>query len=505
MTAIQKLYLLTFFSGLAIMAGYCFPAETVATEGKEVGGIGHANKCLLCHEQEVDPNHNFGCVPCHHGDSMAGDRQAAHDNLLPKPAHPDHMAVTCAACHPREVKKAATSLHFSLKNEVNLVRTLFGAREPLASLRDIPVHENPATPLELADDLLRRRCLRCHVYYEGDDYPGTKHGLGCAACHMQFDNGHLRSHVMQAKPQDEQCLSCHYGNRVGADYYGRFEHDFSWEFRTPFAVADDSNREYGVEYHQLTPDIHQIRGLSCIDCHGAELHTTAEGQDEEEAAAKTTCETCHLWQPATQAPPLANLTVDKGKPLLIAKLTGRRHPLLRPQHEAHFSEAAGVACVACHAQWSFNDKGSHLLRQDTTDYEPWTRLTIQSSSEVEQVLEEDLFGTTGDAPLPHEMTDKITGASHPGLWYKGFELRRWEFVLLGRDRQGVLTVMRPVLDLHLSYLDHESNVIVDSAGDFDERQGLRPYTPHTVGKAGAYYRQRLLKKALRTMEMTTSP
>lgn len=489
MTAIGKKHLLTAYFFLITLAGSgLFPSRTDAVNEVNKNATGGESSCLLCHEGQEDANHDFGCVTCHRGNDGANNRETAHNGLLDKPAHPDHMTEICGGCHTKHVTEAESSLHFSLKNEINSVRALFGANELLSSPRDIPIPDKPTTAIELADDLLRRRCLRCHVYYSGDDYRNTKHGTGCAACHMQFDGGGLRSHALAARPQDNQCLSCHYGNRVGADYYGRYEHDFSWEFRTPFGSSSESNREYGVEYHQLAPDIHQIRGLSCIDCHGTELHVAPE--KPQDMAVRPTCETCHNWQPDQQQPPLPNLIVDQGKPWLIAKLTGRQHPLPRPRHEAHLSDAKGVACVACHALWSFNDKGTHLLRQDTADYEPWTMLTIQSSSEVEQALERELFGSLADAPLPHAMSDKITGVSRPGLWYKGFELRRWTPVQLGRDRQGVVRVMRPALDLHLSYLDRQS-VIVDSVKGLDDRHGLRPYTPHTVGKAGIYYRQRL--------------
>ena len=161
-------------------------------------------------------------------------------------------------------------MHFTLAREVNLVRKAFGAKETLSGLTQIPVADAPKDPLQLADDLLRRRCLRCHPYSSGDPYPYVNHGTGCAVCHLDFTDGAPTSHTFLATPGDKQCLQCHYGNWVGADYYGRFEHDFNTEYRTPYTTKESFTRPYGVEYHQLAPDIHQQKGMICVDCHSGD-------------------------------------------------------------------------------------------------------------------------------------------------------------------------------------------------------------------------------------------
>ena len=70
-------------------------------------------------------------------------------------------------------------------------------------------------------------------------------------------------------------------------------------------------------------------------------------------------------------------------------------------------------------------------------------------------------------------------------------MRRWESVQLGRDTSGRISVMRPVLDLHLSWIDEEHNVRFDAIQAQSADKGLQPYTPHTTGPAGIFYRQRL--------------
>ncbi len=81
-----------------------------------------------------------------------------------------------------------------------MFRKAFGAKTELASFVETPQKNDPETALELADDLLRRRCFRCHPYSSGDNYPSVVHGTGCGACHMVFSEGKLQSHQL-AKPR----------------------------------------------------------------------------------------------------------------------------------------------------------------------------------------------------------------------------------------------------------------------------------------------------------------
>ncbi len=431
--------------------------------------------CSTCHpEVRHDLNHDFPCSDCHKGDEQGRDAEAAHAGLVAKPSHPDFMTETCGSCHPDKVEDCRTSLHFTLRNKVNLVREHFGARDELTSLTDISPSIQPATPLELVDDMLRRRCLRCHVFYPGDTYASTQRGTGCAACHMSFSNGKLLSHKMAAIPDDLQCLGCHYANFVGSDYYGRYEHDLTNEYRTPFTTSEEYFRPYGVEYHELAPDIHRQRGLSCVDCHSGH-------QDHDFAV---TCRTCHTASPGSDGNNLPeNVRVEDGAVILTALLTGSKHTVPQMRHPAHEHYGDRVSCQVCHAQWSYNDTTTHLVRSDTDDYEPWESVMVQSSSTVENLLYHNLHGE-GDE-LPPAMPDTVTGRVFPGVWYKGFTERRWERMLIRTDQDNRIKVFRPVLDLRLSYVDSEDTVV------FDNVQGtgrvLLPYTPHTTGKAGLFY------------------
>ena len=515
---------------LAGCSGNPDPSEHPKTNKDQAQGVinPEQNGCRRCHLPHQDKAHTFSCSTCHAGDETSNDKQVAHTGLIATPAHPATMNQACGQCHQNQVAGVAQSLHLTLAREVNLVRKSFGAVEELADLTRIPNADAPETPLALADDLLRRRCLRCHLYSSGDLYPAVNHGTGCAACHLDFRNGSATPTFLKT-PGDKQCLQCHYGNWVGADYHGRFEHDFNDEYRTPYTTKEPFSRPYGVEYHQLSPDIHQQRGMICVDCHsGAEL---MNGHPREGAQA-IQCQDCHRAQDLEKKLP-ANVSLVQGKPsfknnsdlfsskngirgrkemeksigyfltapkyFLQSKGDNRQHEIPLMRDPAHTASQETITCQACHAQWAFNDGETHLLRNDTNEYDTFWKLTTQGSWEVENLLTQNLNSDTAST-LPPTMRDKISGEEKKGIWHQGYTMRRWESVQLGRDEKGRISVMRPLLDLHLSWLDDKNKVRFDavaaqatpaSPATQGANKGLQPYTPHTTGHAGLFYRQRL--------------
>lgn len=479
------------FSAVALSA--CGDDKPRQQNGSEAKPIQSATGCLACHPVTLDDAHNQPCTSCHRGNMAAATRDEAHSGLIAEPAHPLQMMNICGPCHSRTVESVAHSLHFTLKNELNLVRGAFGAKEELDSLIDLQTPEKIASLLNLADDLLKRRCLMCHPYSAGDTYPETIRGTGCASCHLHYVNGSLQSHVFARTPSDRQCLHCHYGNYVGADYYGRFEHDFSYEFRTPYRTDEIDSRPYGIEYHQLAPDIHQQAGMACVDCHSASQLMGADHAQKDMIPGKpastlkpVTCEGCHTLKPGAPLP--LSAMRESGNVFEIITAGGAVLSIPQATHPAHATFAEKADCLVCHAQWAYTDKGTHLMRHDGEDYAPWTLLTVQGSHTVEDQLENSWDSSYGyDFPA---MPDTVAGRVLPGIWFKGYELRRWDFPLIGADEKGRFRVLRPILDIHLSYKDQDGAVHFDSVPS-ERAAVLRPYTPHTVGKAGAFYRMRL--------------
>lgn len=435
--------------------------------------------CRECHDTiRLDAAHQLACTSCHQGVDQQSDADRSHAGLVARPSHPDHMQKNCGSCHAEQLATAARSLHFTLANKVNTVRRHFGAQNTLTTPLDIPQSATIDSPLALADDMLRRRCLRCHVYSAGDDYAAVTHGTGCSACHLPFKDGSLHSHAFTV-PTDKQCLSCHYGNYVGSDYYGRYEHDYNWEYRTPYTTTTPGNvpdRPYGVEWHELSTDIHHQRGLSCIDCHQKIGHGTP---------IALTCRTCHGWQPGQAVPALTNVSVRNKTLVVRSRTADKEHLVPLLQHPAHKQYGQKVACQVCHGQWSYNDGSTHLLLSQHEDHDAWDRLTVQSSSEVEALLEHNLHYSD---EWPLTMRDGLTGTARPGIWYQGFSQRRWEQMEIHQDSDGIIKVFRPILDLHLSMIEADATVPFDNITG--QGKGLRPYTPHTTGPAGLFYRDR---------------
>ncbi len=461
-----------FFSSPAIPAAKAVPGADIAVVGKT-----ESSGCRTCHKDVVpDAGHNFACTDCHSGNGQATAVEEAHQGLVQRPAAPVEMAAVCGKCHEPQVKRCAGSLHFTLKNAVNLTREHFNL-PPLQDLTKIPEVRRPADPEQLIDDMLRQRCLRCHVYTPGDSYPYVRRGTGCASCHLQYTNGSLDSHEFII-PKQRQCLSCHYANHVGSDYIGRYEHDYNWEYRTPYTTREPFIRPYGVELHELAPDIHQQRGLVCRDCHS--------GRELAGSRPPVTCRTCHEIA-ADGALPLPSLQ-RRDNAIIIRALDGSDHPVPQPVHPAHEQYRNTVACQVCHAQWSFNDRSTHLLLSYSDDVDPWDRLTVQSSSMVETYLEHNLYSDEDE--LEPGMPDGITGQIKPGIWFLGFTQRRWENIPLRRDRDGIIKVFRPILDIRISAVDEDEEVLFDNLAGKDD--GMLPYTPHTTGPAGLFYEQRFL-------------
>lgn len=473
----------TFLLCVFLFVPLIFACREKPLPAEATGEAPRPSGCLGCHQKiTLDSSHNLPCEICHGGSQSSSSLEKAHAGLTRQAAHPDRMRKNCGGCHPAQVSWASSSMHFTGKNEVNAVRMAFGAKNHLDSLVDIPEHETVTSPLALVDDLLRRKCLSCHLRSPGDGYPETKRGTGCAACHIPFANEQMTGHSFVKSPTDRQCLHCHYGNFVGADYYGRFEQDFNLEYRTPYLTANKDTSPYGLGFHQLATDIHQQAGMACIDCHsGQELMGKHEIRPKTTPAI--TCEACHEWRKGLPLP-LDNLQIYKDQLVVLTRLSGKRLPVPRPVHKAHQRYGNKAHCAVCHSQWSFNDQGIHLLRTNKAEDEAWLRLSGQGDRRVEEALHDN---SEQDFTMP----DLINGKQGSGLWLKGYSQRRWENPLIGIGPDGRLQIFRPVLDLHLSMSDRKGKLIFDNIKAKNQYHGYLPYTPHTTGKAGAFFYQRL--------------
>ncbi len=405
------------------------------------------SKCKTCHKIKIDKAHDLGCTKCHKGNKRGYTKNLAHKGLIRHPASIKNARKYCAPCHNHEVETAMNRPHYTLEDEIEKVWKAFFPKDKPPRVFEIKGIENPKDKKELIIDLLARRCLRCHVYYDGDDYEETKRGLGCSACHLKFSK--KGRHVFH-KPTIKNCLSCHYGNFVGWDFVGWFEKDFPEDFRAPFKNGKQVKRPYGLEWIEMSEDIHAQKGFICSDCHGQN-----EFHGEKTTLEKGSCRDCH------------------------------NHLSKRFGHE----EDSKASCASCHAKWGFYDFGIDLLRLDKPDMEDWSYIRFQGESEIEN----------GQA----FMLDKINNIPVNGVWIKGFKKRRWWPVILGITKEKKIGVIRPILDLSISYVNSDDDLIFDNIQpvlndhikplikDWYLKEEKEPsiwltYSPHTIGKADIF-------------------
>jgi hypothetical protein len=295
------------------------------------------------------------------------------------------------------------------------------------------------------------------------------------------------------------CLKCHNSNHVGADYVGLFEKDFDRGFRTPFVDGKQPPRIYGAEHHRLAPDIHFRAGMTCMDCHTLdEIHGTGDLPASPYPAISITCESCHVRgdHPAVMKQPDGTFVLIRG--------ADRRIPRWKADSMPHSVQAHRdrVRCSACHALWSFQDYGLHLMLEERADYWKWATNAAQNDPQVQAILEKNV-GTfvdpippqTGSKPakpmekwtLPRT-TDWLSGESRPGAWFRGYTTRRWERPPLGMDHKGRISVMRPMYQYVVSHVDAQDNLLLDreipTMGSGKPALVWNPYTPHTIAKIG---------------------
>jgi hypothetical protein len=473
------------------------------------------HECLSCHEgiESAGPGHDFGCAACH---LLSEDRDRPlhdHQPILDNPAGPEASGQICAPCHQEAMAAFQTGLHMSLAGMINQTRYLFGAQTrasppiygaggTLAPLPQSPAE--PERPAELVDDLLRRKCLRCHPDAAGSESRPPYRGRGCAACHVLYapdgryhgrdrsldrnSTGHPRVHGLTAAIPDSQCLKCHRPNYVGSDAHGLFERDYDSFFQEAALGAEAAEDKPWGPFHRLAGDLHVERGLGCLDCHG-QADVMGDGRQAGFALQSpgTRCQDCHGGfaspEPDTRVPGIAR----HNGTWTFTDRDGRRRrlPLFSPNSPSHDPAVhSRLRCSACHARWTGHDYGLSLQRQDGGDFRVWTYLTGQGDPGLESKLERLL----ANPKRPPRSVDLLSGEMEQGLWLKGYRFRRWEHLVLGLDHRGRISLMRPLHQYRVSFVDSRGRVRLDSViprrTDGGPGWAFMPFVPHTTGPRG---------------------
>ena len=477
--------------------------------------------CLSCHKgiESISPAHPLKCAACHlRPEDIKGKTLTEHQEIVRNPSAPGNMEIFCIKCHEKEIKQVKNSLHSTMAGIINQTRYLWGAQEsaapaiyglsgPLKPLPESDPSLHAETPAMLVDDFLTRRCLRCHIHTKGIESPGLYRGTGCAACHVLYNNdgryggtdqaidrskkGYPAKHKFTKRIPNGQCLHCHNPNHVGADYEGLFQHDYNDSYRSPLVNGKLRGATYGLDHHHLVKDIHAEKGLWCIDCH-TRKDVMGDGHvySYEMEVPKRSCTDCHGGFDNTP-PDLPNRAIRKVSDgyLFISKNRSKEHrlPLFSPNSIGHRIQAhEKVRCSACHAQWSYQDYGLSVMREDVINDYKWWNLTAQGDPYLQKKLKK--YVESPDTVYPVSM-DRISGQERPGIWSVGWRFRRWEQMPLGVDHTGRYAILRPLYQYLITYVDQTGNVPLDSVapsrGDGTGKGwAFMPYVPHTTAPFG---------------------
>jgi hypothetical protein len=454
--------------------------------------------CLSCHQgiEDISPGHSFDCKICHIKPEIQDYPIKNHEIIIRNPSDPKYVDMFCKKCHEKEIKNVNTSLHATMAGIINQTRYLWGAQTAAfppvysanSALKPLPEPVNlPKTLKDLVDDFLRKKCLRCHIGRDGFPGKGLYRASGCAACHVIYNNegkylgkdraidknnkGYPEYHKFTREIPNFQCLHCHNSNHVGADYEGLFEHDYDDAYRSPVPPEII----YGMDYHHLAKDVHAEKGLWCMDCH---LKNDIMGDGKlygyELAVPMIKCSDCHggfLKQKPNKS--LSNIVYKSGKSYFSSK-NGNLYELKifsRDVISHSIFNHEKLRCSACHAQWSFQDYGLSVIREDIANCQKWERLKLQGDPYLE-----DFFKNPG-SPFSLDLLD---GKKKRGIWFSGWRFRRWEFMPLGIEN-GEYAILRPMYQYFVSYVDEKGKVIIDSK---KTHWAFIPYVPHTISPFG---------------------
>ena len=398
------------------------PSGTPAAPAPQPDTTGH---CLDCHSgiEAASPTHP-GCTGCHGGHPEARDKDAAHRGILglADPSYAGRWERGCGGCHPYQLERVRTSQMTTNAGMIAQIQATWeGRRDSVVyAARDAALHDLGGRALRqvsvlgldnLAGELYRKFCARCHVAKQNDAADGAGHAAGCAACHFPWAGDavyrggdksmrgrapHSRTHAMAGLPPLEACARCHQrSGRVALAYQGLNDGNNGLVptrdgLPGPLPASDGRNLAH------IAPDVHFTAGMECIDC-----HTSREVMGEGYAAPgmhgqlEIGCEDCHgdagqgprfvtSWRehaPAVRegrqygqrlpagarmaltrkGRPYANAFDDDGRVGVVLKRSGRRlrSPLITgtPAHTIVGHER--LACHACHSRTVAQCYGCH--------------------------------------------------------------------------------------------------------------------------------------------------
>ena len=421
-----------------LRAGWIFDAVPAAPVPLPLA-MGRPEGCLICHPGvtglgKAHKPEAIGCASCHGGDTLTLNKIAAHTGMDAIPGNLSTAALRCgaSACHPALVARVERSIMSTMRGVVEVDRRVLGENDATTASPAAHVADLGHTP---ADTHLRQLCAACHLgnpKTELGPAPEDAYGGGCNACHLVYDPATkeaLRAYVAQkatgnATPPrihpalsldigNQQCFGCHSrSGRISTNYEGWHEmHEPSEALRLAGTSPASGYRTLADDrvFERKTPDIHQQRGMDCIDCH-TPLEVMGDGtaHARKHAQLRLDCADCHPPSgtpfrslPASQLDPESRrilslrarpggtptqfIATAKGDALLNGILAepGSRAKLLRKRgSQALELKHAGPACAgdrgherlscgACHTAWAPRCTSCHTTYDPKVEAYDW--------------------------------------------------------------------------------------------------------------------------------------
>ncbi len=424
---------------------------------------GRVELCLFCHGdvrlEGVHAPEVVGCSPCHLGDALAIDKEAAHAGIVKNPGDLRVVERTCGTpgCHSPDVHKVKNSLMAT--NRGILATLLYYWGEAPDQNGDFSVEQLiESGDTSLARDYFRKLCGTCHLWKQKGDLPGFfgEKGGGCVACHEVpppadapvMVGTEKRHPLLTRKIPADNCIRCHNrSGRIGLSYTGRFEAE---GYGTPYEAGQPSSKRLPGSrfYLELPADVHYEKGMVCIDCH-TRNETMGDGTRyaHYEEQLEIRCTTCHGDQPpgiTRKGNRLTNVVETPAGVRLVGKVDGKERPLVSfKKGTCDFPLHRRLSCEACHSAWVPQCYGCHVRR--------------------------DLSETD---------RDKLTGKETAGWWSEGRSFIRYEQPMLAVWDDEVVVVTPGCQDM-VTLLDEEGQ----PQRQFN-RLTMAAINPHTTRRQG---------------------
>ncbi len=473
--------------------------------------------CRSCHPKmrpampppgQAQGAHELGCTVCHLGDGAAKERAAGHRGLVANPSALDQAGRACGPCHKPWPQRVQGSPMASAAPLIAMTRFLWGAqadaspRFGVRSARGLLPLPSPQQTGTAVDDLLRRRCLRCHLWSRGADLAGARRSAGCAACHRPRDAAGRppAGHGLTKAIPTSQCLTCHGGCGAGPEYAGRVARDPSAGARF---LAGDPGRPrlwQGRSWRPMRPDLHYSAGMACIDCHSRPevmgdgkllpagiLHvgvrcTTCHGRPGQPPQAAVTSHGVHLAGVHQVPRGLVLVTKLDGRPRRVPSLPGGESAPVAHRVPGH----QRLACHACHSASNPADWGTMALLERRQGYGQWRRLAAQGDPQVLALLQAPAPEPPW-LPVPPLTRDYLSGALRPGMWLLAPFFRRFEWRVYGRGPDGRTMLLAPRFGWIVTLMDQDLRLTSQAQAPrtYGGRPGLGvlPWHPHTTSRA----------------------